>query len=323
MNQSAEDRYNVPTISFDMGVVDTYTVTFVDLYGDYKFDGVRVYNNVSDLAGTPDADAHFIKLRDKLVENFLPAIEAYNEAVKKAEQEGTEMPEPLENVAYYSDGHTGTMSIAEYVQDGPKNEIYLKKGDAVAFLVSGIDKYPSDAKFYVGLSVQHGNDDATVQLNGNDSQHVKAVTDSYYEIQVAREGKDAGVVYIKNLSDARVAVTNLKVVGVDDAAITKANAAETDYAKTLAVTEETVQPKLIVNSRLLAFVEDPEFTEAPPAVTPTPEPTANPTPAPTTEPTQEPTTEPTHQPTLQELLSQLFSSFVSNLFKSIARLFGN
>ena len=295
-NQSIDERYNVPTISFDLGTVGEYTLVISNPYEDYKLDGVRVYKPYADETYYADNEknAHFIKLRDKLVESL-------NQKIADAGDE------PItDTVAFFTDkGDNPT--LADYIVDGPKNEIYLSEGETVAFEIQDYASYPANAKVMVGLSVQ-ANDSANVSLNGKPTT-IYSDVDVYYDINVEKTGEACGVVAITNTSGARVAVTNLKISGVaadfDPSVNYKA-------ATVLAVTEaetEAFEPVVMVSSRLMRFMENPVFTEADSEPSPTP--------------TPDPTPDPTHQPTIQELIRQLFSDFVKNLFSSIGRLFGN
>ena len=287
-NQSTEARYNVPTVSFDMGTPDNYTVTFVDIYGDYKIDGVRIYNSVAELAGTEEADAHYIKLHDKLVDGI--------DAMLKEQGK-------VEGIAFHMDN--GSNDLADYAKEGPKNEIYLDENEYVAFEIENFDAYTGTPKVMVGLSVQH-DAQGLVQLNGNDSQYVKSVIDEYYVVDVAKTGDSAGIVFIKNLGSERIAVTNLKITGVTGVTgVTVDYNSTSEYATTLSVAEEPAaeveafEPKLVVTNRLLSFVQNPVFPEA------------------ETGAQEDPT------PIFQDVIRQLLSSFVNALFSSISRLFGN
>lgn len=296
-NQSIDERYNVPTLSFDLGEVGEYTLVISNPYEDYRLDGVRVYQpyaNQSDYAES-DRNAHFIKLRDKLVDSL-------NQMIADAGEN------PItDTIAFFTD--KGNPTPADYIVDGPKNEIYLEPNQSVAFEIQNYANYPDSAKVMVGLSVQ-ANASAIVSLNGT-STTIYSDVDVYYDINVAKvqNAPDCGVVAITNTSGARVAITNLKISGVaadfDPTVSAKA-------AKALAVTEaeeEAFEPVVMVSSRLMRFMENPVFTEADSEPSPTPAP--------------DPTPDPTHQPTIQEWIRQLFSDFVKNLFSSIGRLFGN
>ncbi|MBQ6330491.1 MAG: hypothetical protein IJI35_15840, partial [Kiritimatiellae bacterium] len=212
-----------------------------------------------------------------------------------------------DTIAFFTD--KGKPTPADYIVDGPKNEIYLEPNQSVAFEIQNYANYPDSAKVMVGLSVQ-ANASAIVSLNGT-STTIYSDVDVYYDINVAKvqNAPDCGVVAITNTSGARVAITNLKISGVaadfDPTVSAKA-------AKALAVTEaeeEAFEPVVMVSSRLMRFMENPVFTEADTEPSPTPLP--------------DPTPDPTHQPTIQEWIRQLFSDFVKNLFSSIGRLFGN
>lgn len=236
--------YNVPTLSFDADVCGDYVlVLYANNSSNYKFDGVRVYNpaNESDAivkdAYTKDNEqnATFLKVRDLLI---------------KANSFDSE----VENVsgAVYTDALHEDATVDEYVKIGPKNEVYLDTGNAIAFKV---DKYQSGMKVMVGLSAPEGTAASTVKLsNGNTTkeQTISSVVDMYYEVTPNADG----YVVIENTGSSLISVTNVKVSGTADGA-----------AATLSVDDGLLTYMASFNT---LNVVQPE-----PEPTPDPEPTVN------------------------------------------------
>lgn len=305
-NHADHTRYNVPTVSFVMPEYGTYTLQLRNINATYKLDGVRVYNPLEDdsVYEESEQNAIFLNLRSKLVTGLKAELDAYAKAMEDYEA-GTipEAPAAPEAVAFYNE--KGSASTADYITNSPKNEIYLAPGEKVAFAIKGFSTYTTAPTVMIGLSNQDGSE-GKATVNGEEKQ-LKAVTDSYYTVNMAKTGQ-TGYVVIENTGYKNISLTNLRISGVSTADIERANST-TAAASVMSVNETSgkavVEPKLIVTKKLTSFVENPEYVEAEP------------------DPTPDPTEQPTHQPTLQELIRQLLSEFVRNLFGSIGRLFGN
>ena len=97
-------------------------------------------------------------------------------------------------------------AFSAYVANGPKNEIYLAKGQGVAFTISDAAK---GDHYWIGLSVpDQGSASASVAVNGEAlTPSVASAVDMYYPITP----NASGTVVIVNNGDAMVSVTNLKV----------------------------------------------------------------------------------------------------------------
>ncbi|MGM9591435.1 MAG: hypothetical protein ACI3VK_01800, partial [Oscillospiraceae bacterium] len=160
-----------------------------------------------------------------------------------------------------------TANVADYKNFGPKNEVYLAAGQAVAFKV---DPYNGES-LQLGMKAANLNA-STVNVNG-ETITLAGSTAMYYKIT-----SSDGMVVIVNSGGGLVSITNLKISGanIDTAAVPRGLSVDNDvvsYAASvmMAIREEP------------APSEEPQPTEEP---TPTeePEPTENPDPAPTDEP---------------------------------------
>lgn len=197
--------YNVPTLSLDAGVCDDYVlVLYANSSSNYKFDGVRVYNPADEsneivkdaYTNDNEQNATFLKVRDLLIDaNSFSDVENVSGAV-------------------YTDSIKDSATVAQYVDIGPKNEVYLAKGNAIAFKV---DNYRNGMKVMVGLSAPEGTAASTVKLS-NDSttkeQTISSVVDMYYEVTPNADG----YVVIENAGSSLISVTNVKVSGTANGA---------------------------------------------------------------------------------------------------------
>ena len=331
-NSSDVTRYNVPTVSFTgltPGVEHRLTLNIFSV-SNYKLDGIRVYNTVSDQNVYENAKseqyATFINMRDALVNNKSTASfdstttnvgfgalyvdnRAGLERLESATQDDIDNPE-IEII--YKDGrpmkNVYATDLAAYESNSPKNEIYLSNGQALTFQLTELAK---GGKLWIGLSAPNADaQSGTVTINGT-TVTVTSAVDMYYPITADMIGTGNSVT-ITNTTGNLISVTNLKVTGVEsiyNAANMQQTAAVSESASALSiedviplvfepVTMQTV--KLAANNGV-----DPDAVVVP---TPTPD---DPTPTPD-DPTQD---------TLLDLIHQVISAFVRSLFSSISRLF--
>lgn len=191
------DYYQIPTVSFANLDYGTYTVklTVGSKAGrsTYYLDGIRVYNPLSEETEMDDTvseaygdevGAVFTEVRDILID----------EADEKTE---------FDQGVVFLDKDNGTNSyvVADYVDYGPKNEVYLKKGQKIAFVVN------NDMTLSVGLKAPEGSTNAQI-TNGNETStlNINAASDLYYKITP----NDKGYVVIENTGDKMLSVTKLK-----------------------------------------------------------------------------------------------------------------
>ena len=283
-SSSDTTHYNVPTISFDG--LDANKDYFLRLYAikgaNYRLDGIRVYHaaDESDSAvrsayeTAGEQNAKYVNLRALLLGSV---------------SENTLSADGNEGAVFYTDsGESYALTSSEYQNDSPKNEVYLKRGESVAFQIVG--EYE---KVAVGLSApdsQNGSGRISV-TNGESTkiQSINGALDQYYSVTPAPDGS----VVIENSGSAMISITNVKLSG--------------EYIPPAVA--ESVGP-LRVSKSLMRYAADfaqlPETEEADP----------------TPEPTPEATPEPTSAPNFGDMIRQLISSFVESLFGSISRLFG-
>lgn len=202
--------YQIPTISFQNVVRDTYDVTLTvgsdtDGNSTYYLDAIRVYNPIEETDSTVsdayeeagEANSKTVELRKKLLD---------------AEDLGT-VDGMTEGVAYIDiptdgDSDHSTADIAEYEERGPKNEVYIEPGKGIAFALAEA----TYEKVFLGIKAPEGQSSVDITA-GNEELLDKAITsatDMYYEITPT----DEGYVVIKNTGDNLISITKLRVTGV-------------------------------------------------------------------------------------------------------------
>lgn len=201
MNNKSESGayYQIPTLSFTGLDYGTYTVTLtVAGNGIYYLDGIRVYNPIQGLeedelvkkAYGDEAGAMFQSVRDILVDN----------------ESLTGGAETATGVVFLDKDENGTNDIGTYKDYGPKNEVYLAKGQSIGFQLNNLQ-----GAVYIGLKAPEGKP-TSVQLtngNGTSEQEIKHSTDLYYKITP----NDDGLVVIKNTGDSLLSITKLRTTG--------------------------------------------------------------------------------------------------------------
>ena len=242
--------YNVPTLSFetsDASATYTLTITTND-QSNYKLDGVRVYHPADETnetvqnayAADNESNAVFTQVRKLLL-------------TANSFGSGTYNGEAISGVVYTDATREGgqthdTNKVAETYKDlGPKNEVYLANGNGIAFEIPNYN----GQKVMIGLSAPETAASGTVTATkGSAAQtiEIKSNVDMYYEVTPTSDG----YVFIKNTSDALIAVTNVKVSGT---------AADAE--------------SLCVDADLLSYVADFDTLAV---VQPEPEPTPDPEP---------------------------------------------
>lgn len=208
--------YNVPTLSFetpDASATYTLTITTNDR-SNYKLDGVRVYHPADETdetvqnayANDDEQNAVFTQVRQLLIsaKDFTSGMSSVAGAV-------------------YTDKLHDGATITDYEKIGPKNEVYLDNGDAIAFKV---DSYQSGMKVMVGLSAPEQTTDAGDSVTAKQGQvtvsdgsaakpqNISSNVDMYYAVTPTADG----YVVIKNTGSALISVTNVKLSGTAEGA---------------------------------------------------------------------------------------------------------
>lgn len=255
MNDTYESGtlYNVPTISFRNLESGKYQVTlYTDKTVDYQLDGVRVYNpgnaDVETLYNADEKNATFTKVRDLLLE-----ANSFNDG--DASVTGVVYTDQIR------EGSHNTTAIDTYEKVGPKNEVYLATGNAIAFKV---DNYQSGMKVMVGLSAPAEGQNAGEVTMSNGSEKaptdVNSAVDMYYNVTPNADG----YVVIENTGSSLISVTNVKLSGaaavdatalsVDDGLLTYMASFDTLEVTEPAPVEPEPTPETPANNTVSAII---------------------------------------------------------------------
>ena len=225
---NSDTLYQIPVIKGEGLKYGTYTVVVTPYYYsafdhtggtdasyDFYLDAIRIY----DPAGkTPASD---IRNAYKADQEYAPYYaELRNLLIQAGDFDATT---EAKNGIVFVDGYGETNDMAQYTAAGPNNEVYLKRGQAIAFDIWATEKPDSvqlGMKLVQGTSatVNVGNSNAT----DSGSQMITTATDLYYTITQpivwspakSKDGyyKTECPIVITNASDsdAIVSLTNVK-----------------------------------------------------------------------------------------------------------------
>ena len=227
------DYYQIPTLSFENLDYGTYTVVITagakgqGSAGTYYLDGIRVYNplqgnataeNAYDKAEPGESNAQYIKLRDTLLANGFGSIGEGETTVP-----GSVFIDDI-NGTSVTDG-----TKDDYEKYGPKNEVYLAPGQAIAFEIDGYEKATTKPNVFVGLKAL---DNATVVTftNGDDGvsqENINSASDLYYPVTPTSSGK----VIIRNTGSNLLSITKLRVTNASSTAKVSASRSLLSYAQ--------------------------------------------------------------------------------------------
>ena len=171
----------------------------------YYLDGIRVYNplgnvDANSVAGKAyneagESNAQYISVRKEL-------LDSTNAGSLEASINGSVFIDKSENKVGDSTSNIGT-----YKDYGPKNEVYLKKGQGVAFNIDGYNA--NNNKVFIGLKSPQGKDVTVKVTSGNKVQEIKlnSAADLYYEITPT----EGGNVVIENTTDNLLSITKVRI----------------------------------------------------------------------------------------------------------------
>ena len=201
----AVNGYNVPVISLDLGTRDSYTVklthmktTAEDESDTVSIDGYRVYGTLEGdrpaYASDGEANPTYVELRDRV----LAALSVETSESQYADQ----IAENALSQVYSKEGTTAgavllsnvdyeTSNAQDLLDNGPKNELYLRAGESVVFKATG--------SVQVGMKAL--DEDVNYTMNGTTAD-LTSSTDMYYKVNA-----------ITNNSGGILAITKVKVLG--------------------------------------------------------------------------------------------------------------
>ena len=214
--------YNIPVFTWNAETYGTYTVTVTvsrpdkaGSYGtDFWVDGIRVMNPMNpeseNLTTAQDAYAAdgesnmtFATLRDVLLNDT--TYDSTN---------GELIWDTSKGFVVFTDSNDEITKASEYKSDGPKEEVYLAKGQSVSFSLT--DWNANENHLYLGIKAPM--EAGTVQFGDDDSVAVNNTVDCYYDVAKHAtisevDGKKVATLTITNNSNSIISLTNIKVTG--------------------------------------------------------------------------------------------------------------
>lgn len=265
---TAKALWQIPVMkvaNLDYGKYDvTITVAYADFFshgqnggGSYDFwlDAVRIYDPAGAAGGSKEnyekaykADGEcwptYMELRDMIIRDKSFAADS------------------TANGMIFIDGQTGNVSMTDYTSYGPNNELYLAKGQAVAFRLNAAGNV---ADIQIALKAIQAGIKAHAVITTTDGAKlfdgdIATATDMYRSI-LAANGK---TVVITNTGDGILSITNLKAtysvkpVATDTLSLTMD---EKSALAALSAVDEVLNPKTPFEpGKVDVRVEDKDIT---------------------------------------------------------------
>ena len=265
---AAKALWQIPVMkvaNLDYGKYDvTITVAYADFFshgqnggGSYDFwlDAVRIY----DPAGAADGSKENYEKAYKADGECWPT---YMELRDMIIRDNSFAADSTANGMIFIDGQTGNVSMADYTSYGPNNELYLAKGQAVAFRLNATGNV---ADIQIALKAIQAGIKAHAVITTTDGAKlfdgdIATATDMYRSI-LAANGK---TVVITNTGDGIISITNLKAtysvkpVATDTLSLTMD---EKSALAALSAVDEVLNPKTPFEpGKVDVRVEDKDIT---------------------------------------------------------------
>ena len=265
---AAKALWQIPVMkvaNLDYGKYDvTITVAYADFFshgqnggGSYDFwlDAVRIY----DPAGAADGSKENYEKAYKADGECWPT---YMELRDMIIRDKSFAADSTANGMIFIDGQTGNVSMADYTSYGPNNELYLAKGQAVAFRLNAAGNV---ADIQIALKAIQAGIKAHAVITTTDGAKlfdgdIATATDMYRSI-LAANGK---TVVITNTGDGILSITNLKAtysvkpVATDTLSLTMD---EKSALAALSAVDEVLNPKTPFEpGKVDVRVEDKDIT---------------------------------------------------------------
>lgn len=248
-----EDLYQIPTICFDVEEYGTYKVKIQVMSATtdtakYYLDAIRIYNPVD----PSSEDAEEAESAYQLAGEAGPVVTEVRDILLKAE-DLTDSGR-ANGIVYLDNMTEGTANIADYEKDGPKNEVYLDSGNAIAFTIEG---YDDTQQVYLGVKAPEGQASKITVTNGTTTRTIEitSATDMYFTITPTSSGH----VVIQNSGENLVSITKIRTTNMQgDTAEAQALNFVVDE-NTLAYTQEF--SVMALNAYDNTLTEEPDETE--------------------------------------------------------------
>lgn len=255
--------------NLDYGKYDvTITVAYADFFahgqnggGSYDFwlDAVRIYDPAGAVVGAAGGSQENYERAYKADGECWPT---YMELRDMIIRDKSFAADSTANGMIFIDGQTGNVSMADYTSYGPNNELYLAKGQAVAFRLNAAGNV---ADIQIALKAIQAGIKAHAVITTTDGAKlfdgdIATATDMYRSI-LAANGK---TVVITNTGDGILSITNLKAtysvkpVATDTLSLTMD---EKSALAALSAVDEVLNPKTPFEpGKVDVRVEDKDIT---------------------------------------------------------------
>lgn len=246
--------YNTPCWTVDGMADDEYTVVVRFVKGEtLAIDGFRVTNKAYESSYAQDNEAQMdtAEIRNMVIANattklnfdaYANADKMYRIATNKVLDAVFDETDTITGAVILTDDSNGTDTVTvdkELLNIGPKNEIYLKNGQAVVMQIP-----TTYTTVQVGMRSLTG-ETVKYQINSEPTKEMNSTVDMYYKVKLV-EGK----LVIQNVSGGILALTRLKV--------TSATAATTNDP---GVVPQTTPEAIRYAMALMRGIDVPQFTD--------------------------------------------------------------
>lgn len=246
--------YNTPCWTVDGMVDGEYTVVVRFVKGEtLAIDGFRVTNKAYESSYAQDNEAQMdtAEIRNMVIANaqtnlsfdaYSNANEMYRVATNKVLDAVFNETDTITGAVILTDDSNGTDTVTvdkELLNIGPKNEIYLKNGQAAVMQIP-----TTYTTVQVGMRSLTG-ETVKYQINSEPTKEMNSTVDMYYKVKLV-EGK----LVIQNVSGGILALTRLKV--------TSATAATTNDP---GVVPQTTPEAIRYAMALMRGIDVPQFTD--------------------------------------------------------------
>lgn len=271
---AAKALWQIPVMkvaNLDYGKYDvTITVAYADFFshgqnggGSYDFwlDAIRIYDPAGAVAGAVTDKSEQTKY-DNAYKADGECWPTYMELRDMIIRDKSFTADSTANGMIFIDGQTGNVSMADYTSYGPNNELYLAKGQAVAFRLNAAGNV---ADIQIALKAIQAGIKAHAVIATTDGAKlfdgdIETATDMYRSILAANEK----TVVITNTGDGILSITNLKVTYSEKPGATDTLSLTMDEKSALAAlsaVDEVLNPKTPFEpGKVDVRVEDKDIT---------------------------------------------------------------
>lgn len=249
--------YNVPVVSLSLGTRDTYTVTITNMVVSstegaktVNLDGFRVYGTIAEdndyYKEDEEDNPSYIEMRDQVLAGLSIT------STDPLAQVNAKLPENANAVVVASSDRYTETNVNDLLTNGPKNEIYIQKNQALVVKVTTARE--------VQLGLKALNTGTTYTINGS-KKTISSSTDMFYTVQNKGTNGEQTIT-ITNTGEGVLAVTKLKVCDDPTAALGILAAEDLNEALVeLGITEkeEAIEPEVTYADAILTVkVNDAE-----------------------------------------------------------------